>query len=82
MKVMSILITFLILSGCASKEMPEGYGDEVFAEHECLGGEVETDYSYTIFSSDEDESNKSTVKSTCHPVKTQSELERDIRAGG
>ncbi|KYL35334.1 hypothetical protein AWH60_13045 [Pseudoalteromonas haloplanktis] len=62
--------------------MPEGYGDEVFAEHECLGGEVETDYSYTIFSSDEDESNKSTVKSTCHPVKTQSELERDIRTGG
>lgn len=82
MKVISILITFLILSGCASKEMREGYGDEVFAEHECLGGEVETDYSYTIFSSDEDESNKSTVKSTCHPVKTQSELERDIRTGG
>ncbi|WP_171039610.1 hypothetical protein [Pseudoalteromonas sp. S1609] len=33
-------------------------------------------------SSDEDESNKSTVKSTCHPVKTQPELERDIRTGG
>ena len=33
-------------------------------------------------SSDEDESNKSTVKSTCHPVKTQSELERDIRTSG
>lgn len=82
MKVISILITFLILSGCASKEMPEGYGDEVFAEHECLGGEVETDYNYTIFSSDEDESNKSTVQSTCQPVKTETEFERDIRSGG
>ncbi|WP_394192827.1 hypothetical protein [Pseudoalteromonas atlantica] len=82
MKFLSVLTVFLLLAGCASQEVKDGYENGVYAEHECLGGEVETDYNYTIFSSDEDEINKSTVQSTCQPVKTETEFERDLRTGG
>lgn len=82
MKFVSVLTVFLLLAGCASQEVKDGYGNEVFAEHECLGGEVETDYNYTIFSTDKDEANKSTVQTHCQPVKTETEFERDLRTGG
>ncbi|WP_065978313.1 hypothetical protein [Pseudoalteromonas lipolytica] len=82
MKVTPILLILLMLTGCASQEVREGSANEVYAEHECLGGELETDYSYTIYSTDEDDSSKGSVTSTCHPVKTETEFERDLRNGG
>ena len=82
MKFVSVLTVFLLLAGCASQGVKDGHGNEVFAEHECLGGEVETDYNYTIFSTDKDEAKKSTVQTHCQPVKTETEFERDLRTGG
>ncbi|GKW53966.1 hypothetical protein NCCP2140_30190 [Pseudoalteromonas sp. NCCP-2140] len=82
MKVFTVLIALLMFTGCASQAVKDGSANEIYAEHECLGGELETDYSYTIFSTDDDDSNKGSVKSTCHPVKTESEFERDLRTGG
>lgn len=82
MKFLSVLTVFLLLAGCASQEVKDGYENGVYAEHECLGGEVETDYNYTIFSTDKDEANKSTVQTHCQPVKTETEFEQDLRTGG
>ena len=82
MKAIPIVLALAMLAGCASQVVVDGAENEIYAEHECLGGELETDYSYTIFSTDDDDSNQSSVKSTCHPVKTESEFERDLRNGG
>ncbi|MFY8283410.1 hypothetical protein AAEU31_07630 [Pseudoalteromonas sp. SSMSWG5] len=82
MKATPIVLALAMLAGCASQAVVDGAENEIYAEHECLGGELETDYSYTIFSTDDDDSKKAEVKSTCHPVKTESEFERDLRNGG
>ena len=82
MKAIPIVLALAMLAGCASQAVVDGAENEIYAEHECLGGELETDYSYTIFSTDDDDGKKAEVRSTCHPVKTESEFERDLRNGG
>ena len=82
MKKISVLMAFLMLAGCASESNLQDHEQRALLDHHCLGGEVEANYNYTFFSTNADEMNKSTVDTVCHPVKAQSELEKDIRTGG